>query len=70
MKGATSQNWKSLAGSILRVNLDGTIPKDNPRESLVWAKVVYMLLCIAGSYNIDIASCFPFRPAFSHALWP
>lgn len=38
MKGATSQNWNKLAGSILRVNLDGTIPEDNPRNSYVWAK--------------------------------
>lgn len=38
MRGSTSQNWKSLAGSILRVNLDGTIPEDNPRNSMVWAK--------------------------------
>ena len=39
MRGSTSQNWKRLAGSILRLNLDGTIPNDNPREgSPVWAK--------------------------------
>jgi glucose/arabinose dehydrogenase len=38
MKGVTSQNWDRLAGSILRVNLDGTIPEDNPKNSLVWAK--------------------------------
>ena len=39
MRGSTSQNWNRLAGSILRLNLDGTIPKDNPREdSPVWAK--------------------------------
>ena len=39
MKGFTSQNWGQLAGSVLRMNLDGTIPEDNPREnSLIWAK--------------------------------
>jgi glucose/arabinose dehydrogenase len=38
MKGATSQNWDKLAGSVLRVNLDGSVPADNPRNSLVWAK--------------------------------
>ncbi len=38
MKGVTSQNWDRLAGSILRVNLDGTIPEDNPKNSLVWSK--------------------------------
>jgi glucose/arabinose dehydrogenase len=39
MKGATSQNWSARAGSILRMNLDGTIPAGNPKEnSFVWAK--------------------------------
>jgi len=38
MKGATSQNWEKLAGSVLRMNLDGSIPEDNPRGSYVWAK--------------------------------
>jgi len=39
MKGATSQNWSKRAGSILRINLDGTIPDGNPIEnSFVWAK--------------------------------
>lgn len=38
MKGATSQNWNKLSGSVLRVNLDGSVPEDNPRNSLVWAK--------------------------------
>jgi len=37
--GATSQNWDRLGGSILRVNLDGTVPTDNPDpDSFVWAK--------------------------------
>ncbi|NBW72989.1 MAG: PQQ-dependent sugar dehydrogenase [Microbacteriaceae bacterium] len=37
--GATSQNWNRLGGSILRLNLDGTVPEDNPRPgSFVWAK--------------------------------
>lgn len=37
--GATSQNWNRLGGSVLRVNLDGTVPSDNPRPgSYVWAK--------------------------------
>ncbi len=37
--GATSQNWNRLGGSILRINLDGTVPADNPKpDSLVWAK--------------------------------
>lgn len=36
---ATSQNWNRLGGSVLRVNLDGTVPKDNPNpDSYVWAK--------------------------------
>ncbi|MEI8231291.1 MAG: PQQ-dependent sugar dehydrogenase [Actinomycetes bacterium] len=39
MRGSTSQNWDRLAGSILRFNLDGTIPADNPHAgSPVWAK--------------------------------
>jgi glucose/arabinose dehydrogenase len=39
MLEATSQNWKALAGSVLRINLDGTVPSDNPRpDSYVWAK--------------------------------
>jgi glucose/arabinose dehydrogenase len=39
MKGSTSQNWDRLAGSVLRINLDGSVPEDNPREgSYVWAK--------------------------------
>jgi len=39
MRGSTSQNWDRLAGSILRLNLDGTVPSDNPRPgSFVWAK--------------------------------
>ena len=36
---STSQNWKAMAGSVLRLNLDGTVPNDNPRRnSYVWAK--------------------------------
>jgi glucose/arabinose dehydrogenase len=39
MRGATSQNWNARAGSVLRMNLDGTVPDDNPKEnSFVWAK--------------------------------
>ncbi len=39
MRGVTSQNWNKLAGSILRMNLDGSIPEDNPKEnSYVWSK--------------------------------
>jgi len=39
MRGATSQNWNRLGGSILRLNLDGTVPEDNPHKgSFVWAK--------------------------------
>lgn len=39
MRGVTSQNWDRLGGSILRVNLDGSVPEDNPRpNSYVWAK--------------------------------
>jgi glucose/arabinose dehydrogenase len=39
MRGVTSQNWNKLAGSILRMNLDGTVPDDNPKKnSFVWAK--------------------------------
>jgi glucose/arabinose dehydrogenase len=38
-RAATSQNWSRTGGSVLRVNLDGTVPEDNPREgSYVWAK--------------------------------
>ena len=34
---STSQNLKSLSGKILRINLDGTIPEDNPlANSLIW----------------------------------
>lgn len=39
MRGATSQNWNARAGSVLRMNLDGTVPEGNPKEnSFVWAK--------------------------------
>ena len=39
MRGSTSQNWKRLAGSVLRLNLDGSVPEDNPKPgSFVWAK--------------------------------
>ena len=39
MSGSTSQNWDRLAGSVLRVNLDGSVPSDNPRPGLyAWAK--------------------------------
>jgi glucose/arabinose dehydrogenase len=39
MKAATSQNWNRLAGSVLRLNLDGSVPQDNPNKgSYVWAK--------------------------------
>jgi len=39
MRAATSQNWNRLGGSILRLNLDGTVPEDNPHKgSFVWAK--------------------------------
>ncbi|MBK8566520.1 MAG: PQQ-dependent sugar dehydrogenase [Saprospiraceae bacterium] len=32
-----AQDLKSLNGKILRINLDGTIPKDNPTGTAVWA---------------------------------
>lgn len=39
MRGATSQNWNARAGSVLRMNLDGTVPEGNPKNnSFVWAK--------------------------------
>ncbi len=39
MRGATSQNWNARAGSVLRMNLDGTVPEGNPKKnSFVWAK--------------------------------
>lgn len=39
MKAYTSQSWSRLAGSVLRVNLDGTVPADNPvKGSLVYSK--------------------------------
>ena len=39
MRGSTSQNWDRLAGSVLRVNLDGSVPADNPRPGkYAWAK--------------------------------
>lgn len=37
--GGNAQNMQSLSGKILRLNIDGTIPADNPfPESPVWAK--------------------------------
>ncbi|WP_443936806.1 PQQ-dependent sugar dehydrogenase [Pedobacter sp. MW01-1-1] len=37
-KGENAQNPKSLNGKILRINIDGTIPQDNPKpKSYVWA---------------------------------
>lgn len=36
--GSNSQNKKILAGSVLRLNPDGTIPSDNPYSNAVWAK--------------------------------
>jgi len=39
MSGSTSQNWNRLAGSVLRMNLDGSVPSDNPRPGkYAWAK--------------------------------
>ncbi|NBR55152.1 MAG: hypothetical protein EBT82_04190 [Micrococcales bacterium] len=39
MRAATSQNWNALGGSVLRLNVDGTVPDDNPRAgSFIWAK--------------------------------
>ena len=39
MRAATSQSWNRLGGSILRLNLDGSVPEDNPhKDSFVWAK--------------------------------
>jgi glucose/arabinose dehydrogenase len=35
---SNSQNKKILAGSVLRLNPDGTIPSDNPYGTAVWAK--------------------------------
>lgn len=35
--GARSQDKKSLAGKILRVNRDGSIPADNPFRNAVWS---------------------------------
>ena len=38
-KGSKAQNIKSLNGKILRLNIDGSVPEDNPvRNSYVWAK--------------------------------
>jgi glucose/arabinose dehydrogenase len=36
--GGNSQNKRILAGSVLRLNLDGSIPADNPYGNAVWAK--------------------------------
>lgn len=37
-KGENAQNPSSLNGKILRLNIDGSVPKDNPRpNSYVWA---------------------------------
>ena len=39
MRASTSQSWDRLGGSILRLNLDGSIPDDNPHKgSFIWAK--------------------------------
>jgi len=39
MRGSTSQNWDRLAGSVLRMNLDGSVPSDNPRPGkYAWDK--------------------------------
>jgi glucose/arabinose dehydrogenase len=39
MKAYTSQSWKRLAGSVLRMNVDGSVPADNPRKgSFVYSK--------------------------------
>jgi glucose/arabinose dehydrogenase len=39
MKAFTSQSWARLAGSVLRVNLDGSVPADNPTKgSLIYSK--------------------------------
>ncbi|WP_164001802.1 lectin [Pyxidicoccus caerfyrddinensis] len=35
--GANSQNTSNLAGKVLRLNPDGTIPSDNPFGNLVWS---------------------------------
>jgi len=35
---AAAQDDASLAGKVLRANLDGTVPSDNPSGTLVWAK--------------------------------
>ncbi|MFD1632127.1 PQQ-dependent sugar dehydrogenase [Pseudopedobacter beijingensis] len=38
-KGGNAQNEKSLNGKILRINIDGTVPENNPIQgSYVWAK--------------------------------
>ncbi|NBR64991.1 MAG: hypothetical protein EBS85_03385 [Micrococcales bacterium] len=39
LRGTTSQNWNRLAGSVLRMNLDGSVPSDNPKPgNYAWAK--------------------------------
>ncbi|WP_224363934.1 PQQ-dependent sugar dehydrogenase [Hyalangium versicolor] len=35
--GANSQNTSNLAGKVLRINPDGSIPSDNPFGNLVWS---------------------------------
>lgn len=35
---SAAQDDASLLGKVLRVNLDGTVPADNPSGTLVWAK--------------------------------
>lgn len=35
---SAAQNDASFLGKVLRVNLDGTVPGDNPSGTLVWAK--------------------------------
>ncbi|KAH9257267.1 hypothetical protein BASA81_004424 [Batrachochytrium salamandrivorans] len=37
---AKAQNWNSQVGKILRINRDGSFPRDNPKPKGIWAKGV------------------------------
>ena len=36
--GSLAQDWDSLAGKVLRLNADGTVPDDNPHGGYAWTR--------------------------------